>query len=101
MLIVSSTGSTTPGVLPASDADGALVLRRVNELGPLRRLAAPRPAQLADQPLRVDVDPFADERRATAVHAAGAHVGQLLDAPAQQRTLEATRRQRDRRHGFE
>src|SRR5215218_8389938 len=101
MLIVSSRGSTAPGVLPASDANGALVLGRAHELGALRGLAAARAAELADDPLGVQVDPLADQRGAVAVDAAGALAGELLDALAQQRALEAAQRPRDRRHGFE
>jgi hypothetical protein len=48
----------------------------MHDLGALRRLAAQRAAQLADQPLPgrggVDVDPLADERIAMAVMAAWA-----------------------------
>src|SRR5215207_4656563 len=95
IVMVSSTGSTTPGVLPqagSTDADGALVLGRAHQLGPLRGVAAARPAQLADHCLGVEIDTLADQRRAVAVVAAGALVGEQADALSQQRLLDRRRR---------
>src|SRR3954453_14269666 len=71
MVIESSMGSTAPAVLPAgghaAHPDGPLVLGRAHELGRLWRLAAARAAELADDPLAVEVDPLAHQRRAVAV----------------------------------
>src|SRR3954451_15584569 len=85
IVMVSSTGSTDPGVLPdaaRTDPDGPLVLRRAHQLGALGSSPAPRPAQLADDRLRVEIDPLADQRRAVAVGAAWSFVGQEPDASA-------------------
>src|SRR3954462_4760268 len=94
MVMSSSTGSTTPGVLPnggGSDANGPLVLRRAHELGPLGGSAAPRTAQLAHDRLGVEVDALADQRGAMAVRTARPLLDEEPDAPAQQRPLDRGR----------
>src|SRR6185436_10681756 len=103
IVMLSSTGSTAPGVLPdaaRTDPDGPLVLRRAHELAALRGSPAARPAQLADDRLRVEVDPLADQRRAVAVRATGPFVGEEPDALAQQRLRDRCRRGGGK-HGFE
>src|ERR1700712_2380364 len=87
----SSMGSTDPAVLPlqAPDADRARVLRRAHELRGLRGLTATRPAQLADDPLAVQVDALADQRRAVAMNAERALVRECSNTLAQQRELES------------
>src|SRR6187455_1424571 len=89
MLMDSSMGSTAPAVLPlqTAHADRAGVLRRAHELRGLRSLAATRPAELADDPLAVEIDALADQRRAVAMNAERAFVGECSDALAQQREL--------------
>jgi hypothetical protein len=93
MLISSSMGSTAPAVLPlqTAHADRAGVLRRAHELGCAWSLAAARPAELADDALAVEVDALADERRAVAMDAERALVGECSDTLAQERELESGR----------
>src|SRR4051794_10833678 len=100
MVMLSSTGSTAPGVLPRTNANGALVLRRAHELRPLRRVAAARAAQLADDRLGIVVDPLADQRGAMAVGAQRPLLGEQADALAQQRPLDGGRR-RAGNHGLQ
>src|SRR3954454_20605839 len=92
MVMLSSTGSTTPGVLPRTHADGALVLRRAHELGPLGSVAAARAAQLADDRLGVVVDALAHQRGPVAVGAQRPLLGEQADALAQQGPLDGGRR---------
>src|SRR4051794_8137171 len=92
MVMLSSTGSTTPGVLPRTNADGALVLRRAHELGPLRSVAAARAAQLADDRLGIVVDALAHQGGPVAVGAQRPLLGEQADALAQQGPLDGGRR---------
>jgi hypothetical protein len=91
MLISSSMGSTTPAVLPLQTAHAhrAGVLRRAHELTRAWSLAAARPAELADDPLAVEIDALADQRRAMAVNAERALVRECSDTLAQERELES------------
>src|SRR3954453_23029317 len=92
MVIESSMGSTTPQYYRRAIAGApgpSAPARRAHELGRPGRLAAARPAQLAHDPLAVEVDPLADQRGAVAVDAAVARLRQRADALAQQRTLES------------
>jgi hypothetical protein len=81
---------------------GALVLRGAHGVGASGRLAVQRAAQLADEPLVVDVDDLADERGTMAVDAPETAGAERAHALAEERDLhEGIAVAAEREHGFE
>src|SRR4051794_24282932 len=85
----AALGPWRGGLRGYAQADRAAVLVGVHDLGAGRLIAAPRPAQRADEGSGViAVDVLAGQRRAPAVGAARARAGQRADPLPQQLALE-------------